>query len=86
MLGLFFYLNTSIMFNLIGIGKENGDKQYTICIFLYNKMVKLTLYTVKHKKPTYYYYNKNSYKECMKQGIISIKWFFGIHINTSSVT
>ena len=68
----------------IGIAKESHDKWYSICLLLFNRMIKLTLYTPKHKRPKYYYYNKESFKYCMNEvEIIRFKWFFGIEINQS---
>lgn len=66
----------------IGIGKEINDKWYCICLFLFNRMLKITLYTPRFKKPTYYYYNKVAFEYGIgEQRIIDIKWFFGLSLN-----
>ncbi len=66
----------------IGIAKEVTDPWYMINIMLYNRMIKLTLYTSRYKKPKLYYYNREEFDYCMnEQEIINLKWFFGISIN-----
>ena len=63
----------------IGVGKEAGDKWYSITIFMFNRMIKLTLYTHKYKRPKYYYYNKEKFQHCMNEvENINLKWFVGI--------
>ena len=66
----------------IGIGKEVNDRWYTITLLMFNRMIKLTLYTQKYKKPKYYYYNKEQFDYCMnEQKLINLKWFFGVGLN-----
>jgi hypothetical protein len=66
----------------IGIGKEEHDQWYSISLFLFDRMLKVKLYTPRTKKPTCYYYNKTSFDYCMnEQEIFNIKWFFGISLN-----
>lgn len=72
------------MTRYIGIAKESGDKWYMITLMLYNRMIKLTLYTKKYKKPKYYWYGKESFnhifndKDCWT---MPLKWFIGLKIN-----
>lgn len=66
----------------IGLGKETHDQWYSISIFLFNRMLKVKLYTSRTKKPAYYFYNKESFDYCMnEQEVLKIKWFFGISLN-----
>lgn len=66
----------------IGIGRAVDDKWYMITLFLYNRMIKIALYTPRHKKPKYYYYNKDQFDFCINQSrLIVIKWFLGVAIN-----
>ena len=66
----------------IGIAKEVNDPWYMINVMLYNRMIKLTLYTLKYKKPKYYYYNREEFDHCVnEQEITEFKWFLGASIN-----
>ncbi len=70
------------MSKYIGIAKEVGDPWYRVTFMLYNRMVKVTLYTKKYKRPKYYWYGKESFDYCVnEQGIFNNRWFFGIKIN-----
>ena len=64
----------------IGIGKEYNSPGNIISILLFNRMLNIAPYTIKHWYPRFYYYNKESFTYCIKQEIISFKWFIGITI------
>ena len=59
----------------IGIVKEKDDRWYTIGILLYNRLLKLTLYTPRFKRPKYYYYDRESFTH-----LVDDENSFGLHI------
>lgn len=66
----------------IGVAKGVGSKWYVIILLFYNRMIIITQYTYKHKRPTYYYFNKEQFDFCInEQKLIPFKWFFGIMFN-----
>lgn len=71
------------MVKYIGISKEQGDKWYMIIFMLYNRMIKITLYTPKYIKPKYYWYNEKTFKYLFndKSKRFHFKWFFGLKLN-----
>jgi len=75
------YKNTEIMTKYIGIATEINDPWYSLCILLYNKMIKIKLWTPKTKRPVYYWYNTEQFDYCINEmDIIRLGWFFGICI------
>lgn len=71
------------MVRYIGIAKERGDQWYTIDFMLYDRMLKLTLYTKRFKRPTYYWTGNGGFDYAFNTEDVSIyhfKWFFGLKI------
>ena len=68
----------------IGICKDKEDEWYTINIMLYNRMLKLTLYTKRYKLPRSFWYDKktfNFYFNNDEGSPFNLSWFFGVQIN-----
>jgi len=68
----------------IGIARELGEfgKWYSINILLFNKMLKITLWTPVTKRPTFYFYNKAAFDYSInEQEIIQFSWFIGLIFN-----
>lgn len=70
------------MTRYIGIAHEQGDSWYCFCILLYNKMLKISLWTPRIKMPKYYFYDQEAFGHCVNiQEITTFGWIFGISIN-----
>ena len=66
----------------IGIARERKEPWYKINVMLYNRMIVLTLYTPRTKRPKCYYYGKKEFYYCVDDAnVIDLKWFFGVSIN-----
>lgn len=69
------------MAKYIGVAKEKNDPWYMITLMLYDRMIKLTAYTKKHKKPKYYWYGKKSFDYIVNEvDLFHPKWFLGIRL------
>ena len=66
----------------IGIGNEVDDGWYCLSFLLYNRMLKLKLWTLRTRRPKFYWYDKAQFYYCLNSSnFIVFKWFFGIEIN-----
>lgn len=74
-------IETEDKIRCIGIAHVQDDPWYMVSILLCDRMIKLTLCTLKKKRPKYYWYNKESFDYQMNnQDMIAFKWFFGLRI------
>ena len=70
------------MTKYLGIGKCNNDTSwYYFSILLYNRMLKIALYTPRTKTPRFYWYNKTRFRYNFKELEDTFKWFVGVTIN-----
>ena len=65
----------------IGIAHEKGSHWYYINLFLYDKMITITPYTNRTKRPKYYFYNKQAFAHMIENNNLHFVWFFGVVLN-----
>jgi hypothetical protein len=65
----------------IGIAKEKNDPWYYIIIMFGNRMIKITPYTERTKRPAYYFYNKDAFKYAIEIGLFELRWFVGLTLD-----